>query len=228
MIKQFILCLFLTCFSVVSLAKPAETTCPVASNFDIIIDTQSVRLIEQNSELKIFPNGKMALNQRNVTSDRVIQQKAAAFQTYLRKELPAFLLLSDQQLANIYQVFISAIDKRLGNDSRLIQYIDRLNTRLKAILDAAIYHQDEQLIFNHQKFNAIKHDGEDIAKRIFTTATLDSLIHFNIFKNYSAIKTIAGEEWKAQKPALKIFNQQVCDLMADINTQYNLLRAEID
>lgn len=227
MIKKWIVGLFFVLFSTVIWAKPAETTCPTAANFDIVINAQSVKISGQNQVLNIFPNGTMQLNELDLVLDKTTQQQAKLFQSYLRKELPEFLTLSEKQLTDIYQVFTTAIDKRLGNDSRLLGYIDRLHQRLQAILNAAIYKDNQQLVFNHQSFNSIKVDGEDIAKRIFTTATLDSLVHFSIFKNYSAIKKIAADEWKAQKPALKEFNQQVCQLMENINSQYNQLQSNI-
>jgi hypothetical protein len=228
MFKKIVFYWILGCFSCSVVAKEAQPTCSVQPNYDIIIMDSAVEFVGHDHIMTLSNSGKLQIdNQYYVVNDNN-KQKMMTFLTYLRTELPVFRQLSHQQLNNVHNNFAMAIEKRLGNDAHLLTYLNQLYTELNLMLEAVIYNDNNQLIFKHTAFNSLKEKGRSSAARIFKSALADSLLHFKVFKDYSAIKKISANEWKKQKTELKAFNLQVCKMIEEIDNQYKQLVATSD
>lgn len=223
MFRKVVFCWILGCFSYSVIAKEIKDTCPVRPNYDIIITDTSVEFIENDHTMDLFNDGKLQIDDKYYVIDNINKQKVITLSTYIRTQLPAFKLLSHQQLSNVHNNFTLAIKNRLGNNAHLLKYLDQLYAELSVMLEEVIYTDNNRLFFKHKIFNSLKEKGRTNAVRIFKSALADSFFHFKLFKDYSAIKKISADEWKKQKPELKAFNLQVCKMVEDIDKQYRQL-----
>jgi len=202
-------------------AKTKE--CLVKPSYDIIIHNDLVMINNPKNSLTIKLDGAMTLNNFVVSTKPTIQQEAKQFQTYLRQQLPTFEKQAHNELDNVRATFEKAIRDRLGNDSKLLKSLNNLYTQLIDLLSHAIITKNNITYFYYQPFNNLKKDGEAIGKKVFYKIIGDSILSFNVFKNYSAIKKIAKQEWKEQKTILKSFDDDICVLITDIDDRYNHL-----
>ncbi|WP_392563820.1 hypothetical protein RHO13_11325 [Orbus wheelerorum] len=202
-------------------AKSKE--CLVKPSYDIVIDNNFVQITNSLNSLIIQPNGTMMLNNNKIDTKPAILIEAKQFQTYLRQQLPTFEMQAHSELIGVRTVFEKAIRDRLGNDSELLNNLNSLYVQLVGLLSKAITTKGNVTYFYYQPFNNLKKDGEAIGKKVFYKIIGDSIFSFNVFKNYSAIKKIAKQEWKEQKTILKEFDDDVCVLITNIDDKYNHL-----
>ncbi|WP_392553329.1 hypothetical protein RHO14_05570 [Orbus wheelerorum] len=202
-------------------AKSKE--CLVKPSYDIVIDNNFVQITNSLNSLIIQPNGTMMLNNNKIDTKPAILIEAKQFQTYLRQQLPTFEMQAHSELIGVRTVFEKAIRDRLGNDSELLNNLNSLYVQLVGLLSKAITTKGNVTYFYYQPFNNLKKDGEVIGKKVFYKIIGDSIFSFNVFKNYSAIKKIAKQEWKEQKTILKEFDDDVCVLITNIDDKYNHL-----
>ncbi|GAA5105738.1 hypothetical protein GCM10023211_04800 [Orbus sasakiae] len=204
-----------------AMAKTVE--CLVKPSYDIVVSQSSVQLANPQTNVIIMPNGAVMLNGQSVKTKPAIQKEAKQFQAYLREQLPLFENRAYWQLNDVRVAFETAIREKLGNKSELLKHLNNLHAQLTDLLHKSIQTKDGVTYFYYQPFNNIKKDGEDIGEKVFYKILGDSITSFNLFKNYSAIKKIAKQEWKEQKVILKSFDEHVCELISDIDNQYNHL-----
>lgn len=207
-------------FSNTVFAKAKE--CLVKPSYDILINKEYVQLTNDNI-LTIRPDGSVILNGESLTSKPLIKKEAKEFQAYLRKELPLYESRANAQLDDVNACFEKAIREQLGNKSGLLKNLASLHSQLATLLHKSIITQDDVTYFYYQPFNNLKKDGEAISEKVFYSVLGSSLLNLSIFKNYSAIKKIAKNEWKSEKVALVEFDDYVCNFMGDIDNQYNHL-----
>lgn len=218
-----ILCIF--SFNVV--AKTSDTTCDVVLTYDIVVMPNQIRFTEDNTVIDIAKNGQIKHNQHIIPMSLALKSQAKALEMQIRRDLPRFKIQFSARLEQIHLHFEQAIEKRLGNDSRLLNYLDRFYVRLKELMQQTIYEQDNVVYFNHIAFNQLTNRGEKMAKGLLASAIADSLIHFKLIKNYQAVRLIAKDEWKVEKPKLKAFSQRGCAMFQSIDAQYKKIKAQI-
>lgn len=204
-----------------ALAKAKE--CLVKPRYDIVINKQYVQVVNDVDDLNIKLDGSVILNGEQSNIKPLIQKEAKNFQAFLRKELPIYESRANAQLDEANLAFEKAIREKLGNNSELLKNLANLHDQLVALLHKSIISKDGVTYFYYKPFNNLKKDGEAISEKIFYKILGNSILNFNLFKNYSAIKKIAKEEWKSEKTVLQEFDDYVCDLMAQIDDQYNHL-----
>ncbi|XKM12967.1 hypothetical protein RCS94_08015 [Orbaceae bacterium ac157xtp] len=217
-----ILLMLITVGSTYNSAYAKTDECLLQPQYDIVINSQKVDIITKNT-LSIDTNGQITFNGLPVQTSAKRQIEAKELQNYLRQQLPAFELKSHNELNNIKDVFAVAIRDKLGNKSDLIDHLNTLYNTLNVLLNNTIHTEDGTTYFNHQAYSDLKPEGEKMGKKVFYSIIGESIIKLNIFKNYSGIKKIAKQEWKQQKPRLKEFDSQVCQLLTSIDDKYNHL-----
>lgn len=208
-------------FSNTVIAKTKE--CIVKPSYNIVINSDYVKVVNDRSNLIIKPSGIVNINGHDVKIKSAIQKEAKEYQAYLREQLPLFENEAYKQLNDVRLAFEIAIRDKLGNQSELLSNLNKLHIKLVELLHKSIVTTDGVTYFYYQPFNHIKKDGEEIGKTIFYKIVGDSILSFNVFKNYSAIKKIAKDEWKQQKTELKQFDEHVCELITKIDDRYNHL-----
>ncbi|WP_392560188.1 hypothetical protein [Orbus mooreae] len=201
-------------------AKAKE--CLVKPSYNIVISNEDVQFINQNT-LDIKPDGTVILNGQLVKTKPLIKKEAKEFQEYVRKELPLYETLANTQLDDVNAAFEKAIRENLGDKSSLLNNLASLHSQLIALLHKSIITTDGVTYFYYQPFNNLKKDGEAISEKVFYQILGSSILNFDIFKNYSAIKKIAKNQWKSEKVVLQSFDDYVCELMGNIDDQYNHL-----
>lgn len=224
MIKK-ILCfaLFILSFPVLATA----TTCPIALNYDIRIDKIYTQFNQKGSTIAINRQGQIRYNDYQVQLTPAQQLQAKALQHQVRLQLLQFKIGLNQHLNQIHSGLQAAIKKQLGNDSRLLGYLDRFYSKLVGLMQETIYEQEGTLYFNHEAFNQLTAKGQQLGKVYLATIIADSVIHFKLIKNYQGVHRIADSEWKAQKPKLKAFEDNSCAFFQAIDAQYQQLYKEI-
>ncbi|RKS87807.1 hypothetical protein DES39_1051 [Orbus hercynius] len=203
------------------LAKTKE--CLVKPSYDIVIEQGFVEIVNQQNDVLITPSGAVTRNNITLPLTPAVQQDAKQFQAFLRTNMADYELRSVAELNQVNAVFAQAIRDKLGNKSELLSNLRSLYNQLLALLHQAIITKDGVTYFYYQPFNNLKTDGEAISKKVFYKILGNSILHFDVFKNYSGIKKIAKEEWKTQKVSLQQFDESICALMTDIDNQYNHL-----
>ncbi len=205
----------------------AQKQCPIKPMYDIVITNEQVRFINDKHDLMISPQGKINLDGTQQVTDTQLQKTAALFQHNLRKQLPAFKQQAYSVLDNLKTVFDQAINAKLANDIELHKQLDKLYKRLANLLENTIVTEQGQTRFYYKKFNNIRAEGESITKGIFYNIIGNSILTFNLYKNYQGIKKIAKDEWKGQKPMLKQFDRDVCTLITTIDNNYQQIVSDV-
>lgn len=215
------LCIALSIFSNIAGAKPKA--CIVNPSYDIVVAKDFIQVINETHNLIITPSGSIILNGNSPNTKPTIQTEAKIFQNYLRKQLPDFENKAYLLLDEVRDAFAKAINEKLGNKSELLESLNNLHKQLRNLLNKSIVTKDNVTYFYYKPFNLIKKEGEDIGKKTFYKIIGSSIVNFNVFKNYAVIKKIAKAEWKEQKIILKSFDDHICDLLTEIDDQYNHL-----
>lgn len=224
MLKRKIYYCLLVILAVSSSAAIAKTKeCPIKPQYDIVIKDKSVQIINKEADLIISADGEVVFNNNIVPTTAKVKNEAKAFQNYLHNQLPDFELQAYKELDEVYNAFAIAIHDKLGNKSELLTNLQDLHSQLIKLLQKAIITQDDVTYFYYRPFNNLRTDGKAIGKKVFYHVLGDSIIKFDVFKNYSAIKKISKQEWKEQKEKLKVFDEQICQLVTQIDYQYNHL-----
>lgn len=223
MVKKILFMLLF--FPIILFASPKE--CAVKPSYNIIITEASVRLFNTKTNITISPQGKINLDGTQQVTDTQLQKTAALFQHDLRKQLPAFKQQAYSVLDNLKTVFDQAINAKLANDIELHKQLDKLYKRLANLLENTIVTEQGQTRFYYKKFNNIRAEGESITKGIFYNIIGNSILTFNLYKNYQGIKKIAKDEWKGQKPMLKQFDRDVCTLITTIDNNYQQIVSDV-
>ncbi len=206
-------------------AKSKE--CLIKPDFDIVVSDNSAQLVNDMQNIIIDANGLINLNGSQLKVANKVQQQAKNLHAFLRQQLPDFAYQSQQHLDNIRSAFKTAIREKLGNKSELAENIDGLYFEVKQLLQNTIITRDGVTYFYYQPFNTLKKDGEAMGKKRFYKIVGNSILHFDVFKNFSTVKTIAKNEWKEQKVKLKKFDAKICELITQIDHQYNQLVLEL-
>lgn len=209
----------------IALAKNNE--CERKPTYDIIVKDDLAQFINDNHNLKITSSGLITLDDVPIQATSKVKKQAQVLHAFLYQQLPRFENQSHQRLNDTRAAFEIAIRDKLGNKSELLKNLNSLNDELNKLLKKAINTREGVTYFYHQPFNNLKQDGEARGKNIFYKVIGNSILHFDVFKNYSAIKKIAKNEWKIQKVKLKEFDHQVCELIIQIDQQYNQLILEL-
>lgn len=206
-------------------AKSKE--CPIKPAFDIVVSDNSAHLVNDMQNIIIDANGMINMNGSPLKVGNNVQQQAKNLHAFLRQQLPNFAYQSQQHLDNVRNAFKTAIREKLGNKSELAENLDGLYFEVKQLLQNTIITRDGVTYFYYQPFNTLKKDGEAIGKKRFYKIVGNSVLHFDVFKNFSTVKTIAKNEWKEQKVKLKQFDAQICELITQIDHKYNQLILEL-
>ncbi|WP_392562690.1 hypothetical protein RHO12_04190 [Orbus sturtevantii] len=225
--KSLLLSIFVVNLFCVQAISAKTKECLVKPSYDIIVDNESVLITNPTTRLAINNDGSMVLNNHTVNVKAATKIEAKEFQAYLRWQLPNFEQQAYRELGGVRSVFEKAINERLGNDSGLLKNLNSLYAQLTELLSHAITTKNDVTYFYYKPFNNLKKEGEAIGKKVFYKIISDSIFSFNVFKNYSAIKKIAKQEWKQQKTLLKSFDDDVCTLITDIDDKYNHLMSAV-
>lgn len=223
MSKYFIFLIVVTNTLFMTNVSAKTKECTVKPAYNIVVNPQFVQIVNDKTNLIIDATGSITLNNQSIKPKSIIRQDAIQLEHYLRQQLPSFENLAYQRLDQVNDAFAVAIREKLGSQNDLLDNLANLHTKLIALLKTAIITTDNTTYFYYQPFNNLKKEGEAIGRSTFYSIVGDSIIHFNFFKNYSTIKTIAKQEWKQQKIMLKQFDDHVCELVTDIDEQYNYL-----
>lgn len=204
-----------------------QKECLVKPSYDIVISNESVHIFNKKNDLTIMPKGTVMLNNKFVSLDPKLQKNIIQFQQDLRQQLPqleqqAYILLDEVKVT-----FEQAIKKQLGDDNELHSQLNKLYKRLIKLLHRSIVTENGETQFYYKNYNNIKQEGEDIGKHIFYNIVGNSILQFDLFKNYGAIKEISKNEWKAQKPKLKKFDTHLCLVITNIDQQYQQILTKL-
>ena len=224
MLKQLLLLnLSILLMSMTNSIHAQTKECPIKPAFDIVVSDNSAHLVNNMKNIIIDANGMINMNGSPLKVGNNVQQQAKNLHAFLRQQLPDFAYQSQQNLDNVRSAFKTAIREQLGNKSELAENLDGLYFEVKQLLQNTIITRDGVTYFYYQPFNTLKKDGEAIGKKRFYKIVGNSVLHFDVFKNFSTVKTIAKNEWKEQKVKLKQFDAQICELITQIDHQYNQL-----
>ena len=224
MLKQLLLLnLSILLMSMTNSIHAKTKECPIKPAFDIVVSDNSAHLVNDMKNIIIDANGMINMNGSPLKVGNNVQQQAKNLHAFLRQQLPDFAYQSQQNLDNVRSAFKTAIREQLGNKSELAENLDGLYFEVKQLLQNTIITRDGVTYFYYQPFNTLKKDGEAIGKKRFYKIVGNSVLHFDVFKNFSTVKTIAKNEWKEQKVKLKQFDAQICELITQIDHQYNQL-----
>jgi hypothetical protein len=210
-----------------SLAFAAKKECGIKPSYNITISKESVHIFNNKNDLTIALNGNTVLNEKSATLTPALQKDLIQFQKYLRQQLPLLEQQSVNMLTEIKDAFDEAIKNKLGDDSELKDELNKLHKRLVKLLHSSIMTEGDNTRFSYQNFNTLKKDGEKIGRRIFYNVVGSSILGFNFFKNFGAVKDISKNEWKAQKPKLKVFDAHICNVITDVDKQYQQILTEL-
>ena len=224
MLKKLILIALLLPITVFA----AKKECGIKPSYDITINRESVHIFDKKNDLIIMPNGNVILNKETISLNPSLQKELIQFQQDLRQQLPLLEQQSLSLLTEVKETFEKAIKNQLGDDNELKSELNKLYKRLVKLLHASIITENGNTRFSYRHFNNIKKDGEDIGQRIFYNIVGGSILHFEFFKNYGAIKQISKNEWKAQKPKLKAFDAHICSVITDIDAQYKQILNQLN
>ncbi|MBI0029138.1 DUF2884 family protein [Gilliamella sp. B14448G11] len=206
----------------------AQKECPVKPSYNIVINKESVHIFNKKNDLMIKSNGKVVFNEKTVLLQPPLEKQTQKFQTDLRQQLPKLEQEALSLLSEVKITFENAIKNKLGNDNELHRELNKLYKRLVKLLHKSITSESGNTQFYYQNFNNLKKDGEDIGTHIFYNVVGGSIINFDFFKNYGAIKQISKNEWKAQKPKLKAFDAHICSVITDIDGQYQQILTQLN
>ena len=206
----------------------AQKECPVKPSYNIAITKENVHIFNKKNDLMIKSNGEVVFNEKIVLLQPPLEKQTQKLQTDLRQQLPKLEQEALSILAEIKITFESAIKNKLGNDNELYGELNKLYKRLVKLLHKSIISESGNTQFYYQNFNNLKKDGEEIGKHIFYNIVGGSIINFDFFKNYGAIKQISKNEWKAQKPKLKAFDAHICSVITDIDGQYQQILTQLN
>ncbi|MCX8649107.1 DUF2884 family protein [Gilliamella sp. B2776] len=206
----------------------AQKECPVKPSYNIIVTRENVHIFDKKNDLMIKPNGEVIFNEKNLILQPSLEKQTQKFQANLRQQLPKLEQEALSILTEVKITFEKAIKNKLGNDNELHDELSKLYKRLVKLLHKSIMTESGNTQFYYQDFNNLKKDGEAIGKRIFYNVVGGSIINFDFFKNYGAIKQISKNEWKDQKPKLKAFDAHICSVITDIDDQYQLILTQLN
>ena len=206
----------------------AQKECPVKPSYNIAITKENVHIFNKKNDLMIKSNGEVVFNEKIVLLQPPLEKQMQKLQTDLRQQLPKLEQEALSILAEIKITFESAIKNKLGNDNELYGELNKLYKRLVKLLHKSITSESGNTQFYYQNFNNLKKDGEEIGKHIFYNIVGGSIINFDFFKNYGAIKQISKNEWKAQKPKLKAFDAHICSVITNIDGQYQEILTQLN
>lgn len=223
MLKKLLFLFLFNSFAVFA----ANPECAVKPSYDIVISKQNVHIFNNKNDLVILPTGKIIFNHETVLPSSQLKKNILKFQRDLRQQLPQLELQALNLLDEVNKTFDKAITLKLDNDDDLHGQLKKLYKRLVKLLQQSIITQNDETQFNYKNFNNLKKDGEDIGQRIFYNIVGNSILHFNLFKNYGAIKKISKDEWKTQKPKLKAFDSKICTVITHIDEQYQKILSEL-
>ncbi|OCF92210.1 hypothetical protein A9G17_03275 [Gilliamella sp. wkB7] len=206
----------------------AQKECPVKPSYNVAITKENVHIFNKKNDLMIKSNGEVVFNEKIVLLQPPLEKQTQKLQTDLRQQLPKLEQEALSILAEIKITFESAIKNKLGNDNELYGELNKLYKRLVKLLHKSIISESGNTQFYYQNFNNLKKDGEEIGKHIFYNIVGGSIINFDFFKNYGAIKQISKNEWKAQKPKLKAFDAHICSVITNIDGQYQEILTQLN
>lgn len=206
----------------------SHKACPVKPSYDIAITEENVHIFNPQDDLIIMPKGMVVLNGNSIPLDTQLQKQTEQFQKELRKQLPQLEQQASNLLGEVKVTFDQAIKTKLGDDSELHNQLNKLYKRLVKLLHRSISTEQGETHFYYKNFNNIRQEGQDIGERIFYDVVGNSLLQFDLFKNYGAIKQISKNEWKSQKPKLKTFDAHLCSVITDIDRQYQQILTELN
>lgn len=205
----------------------AQKECAVKPNYDIVINKDNIQIVNKSNDLSIKNDGKVILNKKTISASPQLRKNLNEFQKSLRSQLPQLEQQSLDLLLEVKVAFDLAITRKLSDDRELHGELNKLYKRLVKLLHRSIITENGTTKFYHQNFNKLKKDGQDIGERIFYNVVGGSILEFNFFKNFGAIKDISKNEWKAQKPKLKAFDSHICSVITDIDKQYQQILTEL-
>lgn len=219
--------LFITLLLLPMTLLASQKECLVKPSYDIVISEESVHIFNKKNDLTIMPKGTVMLNNKFVSLDPKLQKNIIQFQQDLRQQLPQLEQQAYTLLDEVKVTFEQAIKKQLGDDNELHSQLNKLYKRLIKLLHRSIVTENGETQFYYKNYNNIKQEGEDIGKRIFYNIVGNSILQFDLFKNYGAIKEISKNEWKAQKPKLKKFDSHLCLVITNIDQQYQQILTKL-
>lgn len=219
--------LFITLLLLPMTLLASQKECLVKPSYDIVISNESVHIFNKKNDLTIMPKGTVMLNNKFVSLEPKLQKNIVQFQQDLRQQLPQLELQAYTLLDEVKVTFEQAIKKQLGDDNELHSQLNKLYKRLIKLLHRSIVTENGETQFYYKNYNNIKQEGEDIGKRIFYNIVGNSILQFDLFKNYGAIKEISKNEWKAQKPKLKKFDSHLCLVITNIDEQYQQILTKL-
>lgn len=205
----------------------AQKECAVKPNYDIVINKDNIQIVNKSNDLSIKNDGKVILNKKTISASPQLRKKLNEFQKSLKSQLPQLEQQSLDLLLEVKIAFDLAITRKLSDDRELHGELNKLYKRLVKLLHRSIITENGTTKFYYQNFNKLKKDGQDIGERFFYNVVGGSILEFNFFKNFGAIKDISKNEWKAQKPKLKAFDAHICSVITDIDKQYQQILTEL-
>lgn len=219
--------LFLTLLLLPIPLLASQKECLVKPSYDIVISKESVHIFNKKNDLTIMPKGTVVLNNKLVPLDSQLQKNTIEFQQNIRQQLPQLEQQAYTLLGEVNMTFDQAIKNQLGDDSELHSQLNKLYKRLVKLLHRSIITENGETRFFYKNYNNIKKEGEDIGQRIFYNVVGSSILQFDLFKNYGAIKQISKNEWKSQKPKLKKFDAHLCSVITNIDLQYQQILTKL-
>lgn len=205
-----------------------QKECKVKPSYNIVINKENVYVFNKKIDLIISSNGAVIFNKKSMFPTPQVIKETKQFQQDIRQQLPLLEQQAYTLLGEVKQTFEQAIKTKLGDDSELHGQLNKLYKRLIKLLHRSIITDNGETRFFYNNFNNIKKEGADIGQHIFYNVVGSSILQFDIFKNYGAIKQISKKEWKTQKPKLKAFDAHACDVINDIDQQYQQIITELN
>lgn len=219
--------------SLTAIQAQAAWECPVRLQDDVIITSQSVRVVGASGDLVISPAGKIVLNGEQRTVSDQWRKKAIEYQAALRHDLPWFLQQTIEHLDKGHTALDKVIVAQLGEESRARKRLSELKKILQLQAQKIIEQDDSRLTFHHLAIKEVKKEGERVVGNALGGLVQDSLNEVGtkksepgdnplraIMNNFGVLQQAVKQEWGRQEQDFKLFGQQVCQRVSSLESQH--------
>lgn len=229
MLKKTGLCLLL----LVASQANAAYQCNAKPQDDVIISSQSVKIVGASGNLQISPDGDVIRNGQTLSLNAAQQQQAFSYQHALRKDLPWIDQGARQHLERARLALDKVIIQQLGSNSNVRNRLTTLNDQLKQQMNRIIEHRSDGLTFHHQAIDQVEQDGRNIVQQSMGGVLQDSLNEMGvkqaansngnplqaIIGNLGGLQKVIQNEWNNQEQDFQNFGNKVCSRVTALETQ---------
>lgn len=218
----------------------ADYQCSVNPQDDVVISPAQVQVVGASGNLVISPQGDVQRNGQAVSVDEATRQKAVAYQSALRRDLPWIDTGAKARLEKGRLALDRVIVEKLGQNSNVRQRLTTLDGQLKQQMNRIIEQRSDGLTFHHQAIAQVRQDGERLVQSAMGGVVQDSLNEMGrkqasgndnplqaIMGNLGGLQQAIQAEWSNQEQDFQNFGHEVCNRVTRLEDQRKVLVAAL-